>query len=87
LLDHLARERFNGAYDPSAGVVRFPSPMRLRGELAAIPDERLTDPHIRFFADHNPGHAAGDELVCLCELSPKNLTPAGRRMTGGVTWE
>jgi hypothetical protein len=30
--------------------------------------------------ERNPGHADGDELVCLAELSDANLTAAGRRM-------
>jgi hypothetical protein len=28
----------------------------------------------------NPGHAAGEELACLAELSRANLTRAGLRM-------
>jgi hypothetical protein len=31
----------------------------------------------------NPGHANGDELACLTEISRSNLTPAGERMVGG----
>jgi hypothetical protein len=38
---------------------------------------------VAFFAARNPGHAAGDELVSLCEIGEANLTPAGRRMVGG----
>ncbi len=83
LLDHLARQRFGGAYDPAAGVVRFDRPQSLRDGLRGIPPERLTDPHVAFFADRNPGHERGDELVCLCPLDDSNLTPAGRRMVYG----
>jgi len=78
LLDALARERFGNRY--ANGVVRFASPQRLRGAAAEIPAGRRTDPHIAFFATQNPGWARGDELVCLCELSEANLTPAGERM-------
>lgn len=85
LLDHLAAERFGLAYDRRTGVVRFPAPQRLRGELAGVPPARAAnDPHVRFFLDRNPGHAAGDELACLTELTPENLTAAGRRMTRGA---
>ncbi|MFH7029318.1 MAG: hypothetical protein ACHBN1_28975 [Heteroscytonema crispum UTEX LB 1556] len=52
----------------------------LRGCLKGIPQERLQDPHIQFFALHNPGHLQGDELVCLTEICEENLTPAGKRM-------
>ena len=80
LRDALAGERFGGLYDPAAGVVRFPEPQRLRPELAAVPPGRARDPHVDFFRRVNPGYLDGDELVCLTELSPDNLTPAGRRM-------
>jgi len=76
----LARERFGAAYDPASAVVRFDTPQRLRPHLAAIPDGKASDPHVRFFLDRNPGHSAGDELVCLTELSDANLTAAGLRM-------
>ena len=81
LLHHLARERFGAQYDPGSGLVRFAQPQRLRAELNRIPEGRLrADPHISFFACRNPGCAQGDELACLTELSPENLTAAGRRM-------
>lgn len=84
LTDRLAAERFGARYDPAAGVVRLADPQRLRGPLAGIPAGRTADPHVAFFAARNPGHADGDELVCLTELTPTNLTPAGRRMATGV---
>ena len=45
--------------------------------------ERLADPDIAFFVEANPGHADGDELACLTEIAPDNLTRAGRRMLLG----
>ncbi len=80
LLEHLARERFGTQYEPQSGVVHFTQPQRLRAELSQIPEGRISDPHVRFFATRNPGHARGDELVCLTKLAPENLTVAGRRM-------
>ena len=39
------------------------------------------------FAALNPGHVRGDELACVTELTPQNLTSAGRRMAAAVpTW-
>ncbi len=76
----LAAERFGDRFDATAGVVRFAQPQRLRGALAAVPGGRDDDPHVRFFLERNPGHGAGDELVCLTMLSDDNLTPAGARM-------
>jgi hypothetical protein len=81
LIQELARDRFGSQFDPDAGVVRFAHPQRLRGELADLPANREKDPHVAFFLSRNPGHARGDELVCLTELCPENLTAAGRRMT------
>jgi hypothetical protein len=84
LIDCLAKERFQEHYDPVTGVVRFQNPQRLRGSLAEIPAGRKTDPHIAFFSSGNPGHIMGDELVCITELSPHNLTTAGRRMAAAL---
>ena len=80
LLQHLAESRYGRNYDPSEGIVRFPHPQKLRGGLADVPAGRRTDEHVAFFLSRNPGHAEGDELVCLTEISEANLTAAGRRM-------
>jgi hypothetical protein len=34
---------------------------------------------VEFFQKLNPGHAQGDELVCLARFHPDNLTPYIRR--------
>ena len=79
----LAGERFNGCYDERTGIVRFPRPQRLRDHLACIPEGKRNDSHVRFFLERNPGHGAGDELVCLTALTEENLTAAGARMVWG----
>jgi hypothetical protein len=80
LMSHLAAERFGPAYDSRAGIVRLHAPQRLRGALVEVPTGRRDDWHVEFFLSRNPGHPSGDELVCVTELAPENLTPAGRRM-------
>jgi hypothetical protein len=80
LRDQLASQRFGEAYDPRDGIVRFARPQQLRGALAEVAPGREQDPHIAFFLATNPGHARGDELVCLADLSDANLTAAGHRM-------
>lgn len=80
VLDTLGRLKFGGAYDPSRGVVRLAQPAPLRPGVAEIHERRLRDPHVAFFVAANPGHIYGDELACLTELTPANLTAAGRRM-------
>lgn len=87
LLDHLAAERFGEEYDPHSGLVRFTRPQKLRGNLADIPEGRASNPHIAFFLKRNPDWRDGDELACLTELSPANLTPAGRRMVASPVRE
>ncbi len=81
LLDHLAAERFGPDYRCDLGIVRFAEGATpLRDGVAEVTGERLQDPHIAFYAARNPGHAQGDELVCLARVHPDNFTAAGRRM-------
>ncbi len=82
VLDALAFQKFPREYDCERGVVRFAEPTPLRNGVATISENRLSDPHVAFFLKANPHHADGDELACLTELTPENLTPAGRRMVG-----
>ena len=80
LMDFLASERFGKNYHKKSGIVRFSHPHQLKEGFRGIPPERLHDPHISFFNSNNLGHIHGDELVCLAEICPENLTQAGRRM-------
>jgi hypothetical protein len=80
LIDALGTARFGDEYVPDARVVRFRRATPLRRGVADITDGRLRDPRIAFFARMNPGHADGDELACIAELSRANLTRAGLRM-------
>lgn len=82
LLDHLAHRKFSAEYHPAAGIVRLRRATPLRPEVAPLTPARRRDPHVAFFETANPGHAAGDELACLTELTIENLTPAGRRTLG-----
>jgi hypothetical protein len=81
-MEVLAIARFPGQFDPEAGVVRPENAAPLLPGVAEVTGRRLADPHVAFFVSANPGHARGDELVCLTELAVENLTPAGRRMLG-----
>jgi hypothetical protein len=83
LLDALGRHKFGDEYIPGAGIVRFANATPLRDGVAEITEGRLRDPRIAFFVRANPGHAAGDELACIAEVSRANLTRAGRRMVDG----
>src|SRR5688572_12918837 len=78
--DALGSRRFGDQYRPDSGIVRFTAATPLRDDVAAVTDGRLRDPHIAFFVRMNPGHAQGDQLACLAELSRPNLTRAAERM-------
>jgi hypothetical protein len=66
LLGTLAQCRFGDFFDKSTGLLRFDSTRgTLRAEVAPIATLLLEDADIHFFAEHNPGHARGDELCCL----------------------
>jgi hypothetical protein len=80
IMDTLAKERFGEQYDENSGVVRLKSPSILRGKYRGIPENRMSDPHIAFFAKRNPGHEEGDELACFSILAADRLTRLGRRM-------
>ncbi len=83
LMRHLAEARFGKRYDPRTGIVRLEQAQVLAQHLAGIPRERREDPHVAFFERQNPGHAEGDEMVCLTEISEENLTRAGERVVHG----
>ncbi|MSQ94791.1 MAG: hypothetical protein EXR98_09580 [Gemmataceae bacterium] len=83
VIDFLARPRYPETYDADAGVIRATaSQYRLRAGVADITDERLSDPHIRFFQSRNPDHTLGDELCCLAPLTRANFTRAAYRIMG-----
>ena len=80
LMHAMALERFDGQYDPDTGIVRLDTPSILKDEYRGIPEHRLSDPHINFFAKRNPGHLQGDELACFSALAEDKLTRLGKRM-------
>ncbi len=80
IMDALASDRFGDGYDKESGVVRLAVPAVLREHYRGIPENRLADPHVAFFAEQNPGHDDGDELVCFAVLGEDKLTRLGRRM-------
>jgi hypothetical protein len=80
LLDRVALQRFGTRYDAIGGVLRVdPGAQRLRDGVAELDLRRLRDPHVAFFQRQNPGHARGEELVCLARFHPDNLKPYIRR--------
>jgi hypothetical protein len=80
LIDTLARLKFPTGYNAEQGIIQLAQAAPLLPGVAEITEQRLKNPHIQFFIQANPGHLHGDELACLTEITPTNLTPAGRRM-------
>jgi hypothetical protein len=81
LADELALRKFGDVYNSDTGVVEFfPSKGHLN-DCVAYPSERhLEKPEVRFFVERNPGYVHGHELVCISELSERNLKPLTRRL-------
>ena len=81
VIDALALGKFRNDYDPRTGVIEARAGKdRLRPGIADVSAERLRDPHVRFFAARNPGHARGDELCCIAPLTRANFTTAAYRV-------
>jgi hypothetical protein len=77
LLNQLAAGRFGRQYDPESGTIRYDRPHdRVRSGVAPLDQALLRNPHVSFFVNRNPGHAAGDELACLAEARLKDLLRA-----------
>jgi hypothetical protein len=83
VIDALGRARYPDRYDASSGIVRAGSRAdRLRPGVADLTPKRGHNPHVRFFATRNPGHARGNELCCLAPLTRANFLPAAYRVIG-----
>ena len=81
IINTLAWRRFGHHYDTDSGVVYFPeSRGQLKPRWAKVLPQDLCRPEVQYFLRRNPGHARGDELVCLTELHPDNLRPLARRL-------
>ena len=81
LINQIASEKFGDRYSPATGIVRAEkNGCRLRPTVARITEARMHDPHVRYFAEQNPGHARGDELCCLAPLSRENFNEAAYRV-------
>ena len=80
IMDTVAGARFGDNYNRETGLVRLATPAVLKEGFRGIPENRLADPHIAYFARRNPNHDQGDELVCFAVLTEEKLTRLGRRM-------
>lgn len=80
LRDRIALDLFGTDYDRATGIVRFAAAQGNLIEQYAEPTEReLRLKHVAYFHQANPGFRQGDELACLCRLTPDNLRKVPRR--------
>ncbi len=81
LISHIAKERYGELYNPESGLLTLPGrQVPLRPGVSDVTPNRLKNPQVRFFLSKNPGHAMGDELVCLTEADPANLKRSGVKL-------
>jgi len=81
ILDSLASSKWPQYYQPSSGLLKFPSSLgNLKSEFAGVSLSRLDDPHVQFFLKRNPTYLQGSELVCLAPISLENTKSIGRRL-------
>ena len=81
VIDALGSSVGRKRYDPSRKIIRaYDDGDFVRPAIASPGGRPDTDPYVRFFVDHNPGFAQGDELCCLAPLTRKNFTRAAYRV-------
>ena len=86
LIDAFGRLKYPDDYDPKTGLVEFQeSEGHLKDWVADIPPRRLKDPNVGYFLQQNPGWTRGNELVCVAEFSPENLTNFALRLAGATS--
>jgi hypothetical protein len=76
VLREAAARLFNGRLDSERWIIRArDGDQRLRPGVADITDRLRRRPDIAYFERMNPGHARGDELVCLAKFDEHNVRP------------
>ena len=74
IMDHLGHARFNQNYHKASGLIQFPtSHGHLKPQWTGIDAKAVKNRDVNFFLQRNPNHHAGDEMVCLTELTESNL--------------
>lgn len=75
LLDTFASKKFGEQYDRKTGVIHYTNERdSLKEDVDDLTEEKLKDPHIRFFTERNPNYTCGDDLACVAEIDKQNFT-------------
>lgn len=85
LITQFGQHKYPLAFCSKSGVVKGGlTGYRLRPHVASLTEQRMNDPHVRFFAGRNAGHEQGDELCCIAPLTRENFTRAAYRVIGSL---
>jgi hypothetical protein len=71
IMDSVARKLFADDYKQDRGIIAMENGQYLKGEF--IPQPNLENEVEAFYYKKNPGHAKGEELVCLAALRADNV--------------
>jgi hypothetical protein len=81
VMDAFGAQRYPDEYCAEKGLVIFNGEaQRIRPDSAEAIDPLRTDQHINFFAEKNPHHLRGDELVCVAPVASWNFTDAFHKL-------
>lgn len=84
LLDYLAYDKFQEAYNPKSGIIHFTvSQGHLKPHYAYPTEREIHHDAVRYFIHQNPEYIRGDELACLCEIKEENFKPLTKRLMVG----
>ena len=83
LITTFGASKYPRNFNPETGIVEFEeSEGHLTEALAGVPPHRQKDPNVAFFLLRNPGYNHGNELVCVADFAPENLSEFGLRLVG-----
>jgi hypothetical protein len=81
IIDALGQQIGGHSYDAARQTIRATDDKDyVKPEFSQPGRRSTTDRHVRFFVEHNPGFARGDEMCCLARLSRENFTRAAYRV-------
>ncbi|MBR1898227.1 MAG: hypothetical protein IJ825_05030 [Oscillospiraceae bacterium] len=84
IMDAYASQLYPDDYNPQTGVIEYRHAKdRLRFGIADIDEKQLRHPDTAYFAERNPGHAKGNDLVCLARIDRSCMRPQTERILFG----
>ena len=81
VMDAFGAQRYPREYSSEKGLIVFErETQRIKENSAEEINPLRRDRHINFFAQKNPNHARGDELVCVAPVARWNFTEAFHKL-------